>query len=177
MSRNAVEGCAAAGVALIALEREPWQAGEGDRWTHVPDLAGAVAALGEAPRWVFLAIGRQNLSAFAGAPQHHYLLRLVDQQHDLSSGGKFGNQCFLYGAQQPVRAQELASTLTIAQRAAAVSAAKVTIARAARFIGQNAVQLHGGMGMTEELKVSHNFRRLTMIAQRYARGELAQTVR
>jgi len=29
------------------------------------------------------------------------------------------------------------------------------------------VQLHGGMGMTEELKVSHNFRRLTMIAQRF----------
>ena len=82
MSRNAVEGCAAAGVALIALEREPWQAGEGDRWTHVPDLAGAVAALGEAPRWVFLAIGRQNLSAFAGAPQHHYLLRLVDPPTD-----------------------------------------------------------------------------------------------
>lgn len=36
------------------------------------------------------------------------------------------------------------------ERAAAVSAAKVTIARAARFIGQNAVQLHGGMGMTED---------------------------
>jgi len=78
MSRNAVEACAEAGFPLIALEREPWQAGEGDRWTHVPDLAAAVAALGEAPRRVFLAIGRQNLSAFAGAPQHHYLLRLVD---------------------------------------------------------------------------------------------------
>ncbi len=78
MSRNAVEACVEAGVALIALEREPWQAGAGDHWTHVPDLAGAVVALGEAPRRVFLAIGRQNLSAFAGAPQHQYLLRLVD---------------------------------------------------------------------------------------------------
>lgn len=78
MSRNAVEACAEAGIPLIALEREPWQAGAGDRWTHVPDLAGAVAALGETPRRVFLAIGRQNLDAFAGAPQHHYLLRLVD---------------------------------------------------------------------------------------------------
>lgn len=78
MSRNAVEASAATGRPLIALEREPWQATEGDRWTHVPDLAGAVAVLGETPRRVFLAIGRQNLDAFAGAPQHHFLLRLVD---------------------------------------------------------------------------------------------------
>ena len=34
-------------------------------------------------------------------------------------------------------------------------------------ISQEAVQLHGGMGMTEELKVSHTFRRLTMIAQTF----------
>lgn len=79
MSRNAVEACAGPQLPLIALEREPWQATEGDRWTHVPDLAGAVAALGPAPRRVFLAIGRQTLDAFAAAPQHHYLLRLVDQ--------------------------------------------------------------------------------------------------
>jgi len=50
-----------------------------------------------------------------------------------------------------------------AERARAVSAAKVTIARAARFVGQNAVQLHGGMGMTEELAVGHYFKRLTAI--------------
>jgi alkylation response protein AidB-like acyl-CoA dehydrogenase len=49
------------------------------------------------------------------------------------------------------------------ERARAVSAAKVTIARAARFVGQNAVQLHGGMGMTEELAVGHYFKRLTVI--------------
>lgn len=78
MSRNAVEACAATGTPLIALERETWAAAEGDRWTHVPDLASAVAALGDTPRRVFLAIGRQTLDAFAVAPQHHYLLRLVD---------------------------------------------------------------------------------------------------
>ena len=78
MSRNAVEAAVAAGIPLIALEREPWRATKGDRWTHVRDLAGAVAALGRAPRRVFLAIGRQTLDAFAVAPQHHYLLRLVD---------------------------------------------------------------------------------------------------
>jgi alkylation response protein AidB-like acyl-CoA dehydrogenase len=48
-------------------------------------------------------------------------------------------------------------------RARAVSAAKATIGRAARFIGQNAVQLHGGMGMTEELAIGHYFKRLTAV--------------
>lgn len=50
-----------------------------------------------------------------------------------------------------------------ATRARAVSAGKVTIGRAAGFIGQQAVQLHGGMGMTEELAIGHYFKRLTAI--------------
>ena len=53
------------------------------------------------------------------------------------------------------------------ERARAVSAAKVKIADAARVVSQESVQLHGGMGMTEELKISHTFRRLTMAAQRF----------
>ncbi len=52
-------------------------------------------------------------------------------------------------------------------RARAVSAAKVTVGRAARFIGQNAVQLHGGMGMTEELAIGHYFKRLTAVQYEY----------
>lgn len=54
-----------------------------------------------------------------------------------------------------------------AERARSVSAAKVTIARAARFIGQNAVQLHGAMGMTEELAIGHYFKRLTAIEREF----------
>jgi len=50
-----------------------------------------------------------------------------------------------------------------AVRRRAVSAAKAFIGKAARFVGQQAVQLHGGMGMTAELIVSHYFKRLTMI--------------
>ena len=79
MSGNAVAACTATGTPLIALERAPWTAGEGDRWTHVPDLAAAVAALDGPPQRVFLAIGRQHIDAFAAQPQHRYLLRLVDQ--------------------------------------------------------------------------------------------------
>ncbi len=48
-----------------------------------------------------------------------------------------------------------------ALRARSVSAAKATVGRAARFIGQQSVQLHGGMGMTEELAIGHYFKRLT----------------
>ena len=48
-------------------------------------------------------------------------------------------------------------------RARAVSAAKAHIGKAGRHVGQEAVQMHGGMGMTDELKVGHYFKRLTMI--------------
>jgi alkylation response protein AidB-like acyl-CoA dehydrogenase len=53
------------------------------------------------------------------------------------------------------------------ERKRVVSAAKIKIADACRHISQESVQLHGGMGMTEELKVSHTFRRLTTIAQTF----------
>jgi alkylation response protein AidB-like acyl-CoA dehydrogenase len=51
------------------------------------------------------------------------------------------------------------------ERARIVSAAKIKIADGARRISQESVQLHGGMGMSDELKVSHTFRRLTTIAR------------
>ena len=54
-----------------------------------------------------------------------------------------------------------------AERRRIVSAAKIKIADTARHVSQEAVQLHGGMGMTEELKISHTFRRLTTIAQTF----------
>jgi alkylation response protein AidB-like acyl-CoA dehydrogenase len=49
------------------------------------------------------------------------------------------------------------------ERARAVSSAKVAVAKACRAVGQGAVQLHGGMGMTEELAVGHYVRRATLI--------------
>src|SRR5438445_558635 len=58
-------------------------------------------------------------------------------------------------------------TAGAAARPRGASAAKVKIADAARHVSQEAVQLHGGMGMTEELKISHTFRRLTTIAQAF----------
>lgn len=86
MSAHAVAACEAAGVPLMALERPAWVPEPGDRWTRVPDIPAAVAALPEAPRRVFLAIGRQNLTPFAAAA-HHYLLRLVDPPEALPLPG------------------------------------------------------------------------------------------
>jgi alkylation response protein AidB-like acyl-CoA dehydrogenase len=57
-----------------------------------------------------------------------------------------------------------ASTGAVAR---SVSAAKIKIGDAARQISQESVQLHGGMGMSEELKVSHAFRRLTVLAREF----------
>ncbi|MFS4582494.1 cobalt-precorrin-6A reductase [Phaeobacter sp. C3_T13_0] len=79
MSTNAVQACTTAGVALCGYERPPWQAGAGDEWLHATSIDAAVDALPDSPARVFLAIGKQNLSQFAVKPQHHYLLRLVDQ--------------------------------------------------------------------------------------------------
>lgn len=52
---------------------------------------------------------------------------------------------------------------SVTNRARTISAAKVTIAQAGRFVGQQAVQLHGGMGMSVELSIGRYFKRLTVI--------------
>jgi alkylation response protein AidB-like acyl-CoA dehydrogenase len=50
-----------------------------------------------------------------------------------------------------------------AERRRAVAAAKYRVGQAARFVGQQAIQLHGGMGVTDELPASHYFKRLSTI--------------
>ena len=53
------------------------------------------------------------------------------------------------------------------ERRKAISAAKVQVGRSARHVGQEAIQLHGGIGMTNEYAVGHYFKRVTMIDQLY----------
>jgi alkylation response protein AidB-like acyl-CoA dehydrogenase len=54
-----------------------------------------------------------------------------------------------------------------AERAKAASAAKAHLGKASRFVGQQAIQIHGGMGMTDELNIGHYFKRLTVIDALY----------
>jgi pimeloyl-CoA dehydrogenase small subunit len=57
----------------------------------------------------------------------------------------------------------MAAEENAAERRNAIAAAKVQIGRSGKFIGQQAIQLHGGIGMTMEYKVGHYFKRVTMI--------------
>jgi pimeloyl-CoA dehydrogenase small subunit len=57
------------------------------------------------------------------------------------------------------------------ERATAVAAAKVQIGKSGRFIGQQSIQLHGGIGMTMEAKIGHYFKRLTMIENSFGDTE------
>jgi precorrin-6A/cobalt-precorrin-6A reductase len=77
MSANAIEAASAAGVPLLAAERPAWQKQPGDRWAQVPDMASAVAALGQAPRIVFSGTGSLALAELEAAPQHTYIIRLI----------------------------------------------------------------------------------------------------
>jgi alkylation response protein AidB-like acyl-CoA dehydrogenase len=57
------------------------------------------------------------------------------------------------------------------ERKAAVSLAKAKVARSANFVGQNAVQTHGGIGITQELAIGHYFKRATMIEGQFGSAD------
>ncbi|MGX7705062.1 cobalt-precorrin-6A reductase [Methylobacterium sp. Gmos1] len=86
ISRNAALASRAAGVPLLAVRRPPWRQVAGDDWCEVDSVAGAVPALGEAPRRVFLTVGRLELAAFAAAPRHRYLVRTIEPVGDALPG-------------------------------------------------------------------------------------------
>ncbi|CAN7220933.1 cobalt-precorrin-6A reductase [Pararhizobium sp. LjRoot235] len=78
ISQNAAMAARETGTPIFALRRPDWERQAGDRWTSVASVAEAAAVLGEPPRRVFLAIGRQEAFHFESAPKHHYLIRSVD---------------------------------------------------------------------------------------------------
>ena len=78
ISANAAEAAQRTGTPAMALRRPAWEQQPGDRWTPVGSAAEAVAALGDRPRKIFLALGRQELLPFEAAPQHSYVIRSVD---------------------------------------------------------------------------------------------------
>jgi precorrin-6A/cobalt-precorrin-6A reductase len=78
ISANAIAAARRSGVQLVALRRPPWIKVAGDRWIEASDVREAVRALGQTPRRVFVALGRNELAPFHDAPQHYYLIRSVD---------------------------------------------------------------------------------------------------
>lgn len=78
ISANARQAAADTGTPLLTLVRPAWQPMNGDNWTEVADATDAVRVLGARSQRVFLAMGRQEIAAFALEPQHHYLVRSVE---------------------------------------------------------------------------------------------------
>ena len=78
MSVNAAAAAVSAAVPCIAVCRPAWEERPGDRWTRVPGIPAAAAALGAAPQTVFLTVGRKELAPFRAAAQHRYIVRSVD---------------------------------------------------------------------------------------------------
>ena len=78
IKRNAAAACAATDVPLLAFSRAAWVSGPGDRWTLVDTISGAISALGDRPRRVFLTTGRIDIAQFRTAAQHFYLVRTID---------------------------------------------------------------------------------------------------
>jgi precorrin-6A/cobalt-precorrin-6A reductase len=85
MSRHAAQACPATGVRLLVFTRPPWERRSGDRWIDVETMEAAARALGPAPRRVFLTQGRSQLAAFAGAPQHRYLVRAIERPAEIDA--------------------------------------------------------------------------------------------
>ncbi len=63
------------------------------------------------------------------------------------------------------------------ERQGSVQAAKVQIGRSGRLIGQSAIQMYGGVGVTDEYKISHCFKRLTMIDKLFGDADYHLTKR
>lgn len=78
ISANAAEAAKAAEVPILALRRPAWMETPIDHWRQVDRMEDAVAALGDKPRRAFLALGRNEVRVFEGAPQHVYFIRSVD---------------------------------------------------------------------------------------------------
>lgn len=78
ISNNAVAASAAANVPLLAIERPPWTPANGDDWNEYDSIEAAIAALPGVPQHVFSGLGRQSIAALNAAPQHRYVIRVVD---------------------------------------------------------------------------------------------------
>lgn len=75
----------------------------------------------------------------------------------------------MFIAQQQAQSAALMANLKLgeADGARAVSAAKAAVAKYAKQVGESAIQIHGGIGMTDELNVGHYFKRLTLLEMLY----------
>ncbi|CCD94011.1 Precorrin-6A reductase [Bradyrhizobium sp. ORS 375] len=84
MSRHAVAACSTLSLPLASIRRKEWQRQGGDHWIEVDSAETAAGVLGQQASRVFLSLGRLELTAFAAAPQHHYIARTIDPPGDIA---------------------------------------------------------------------------------------------
>lgn len=77
MAANAAAGCARAGVPLLRLERPGWSEQPGDRWHRVGSIAEAAQAVATLGRRILLALGREEVAAFAALHDVWFLIRAI----------------------------------------------------------------------------------------------------
>ena len=138
------------------------------------DPAGGLAALERAVDLATVAACADALGAMTAVLQKTAAYLATRRQFDapLASFQVLQHRLVdLYGAVEASRSMVIYAALhagaPAAERARAASAAKTAVGERARFVGQQGVQLHGGVGMTEELDIGHYFRRLTLFQQAY----------
>jgi precorrin-6A/cobalt-precorrin-6A reductase len=78
MTANAVAAARQTAVPLLVVLRPVWVPAAGDRWIEVASMAEAAQALGPTPRRVLLTVGQKDLSPFATAPWHDYVIRSIE---------------------------------------------------------------------------------------------------
>jgi len=154
------DGTHAADIALSGVEAEP--------------LGEPGAALPVIERVVEAAIAATSAEA-VGAMETMLNMTVEYMKTRVQFGKPIGeNQALQHRATEMMIAMEQGRSLAMlaavmvddedaAQRAHELSTAKVGVGQAARFVSQNAVQLHGGIGMTDEYAVGHYFRRCMVI--------------
>jgi precorrin-6A/cobalt-precorrin-6A reductase len=84
ISAHAVAVCDTLSIPLASILRTPWTRENGDNWIEVETPDAAALALGTTPARVFLTLGRLELAAFAAAPQHYYIARIIDPAGDIA---------------------------------------------------------------------------------------------
>lgn len=78
ITTHAAQAAQQTGIPGFAIRRLAWEKQDGDCWHSAQNMTEATGLLGDTPRRVLLAIGRQEIAAFAKAPHHHYVIRSVD---------------------------------------------------------------------------------------------------
>jgi precorrin-6A/cobalt-precorrin-6A reductase len=82
ISGNAAQACQLSGVPLLVVERPPWERVEKDLWYEAADMQAAARLAAQLGTRVFLTVGRQDLTPFAGFPDRWFLIRSIEVPAD-----------------------------------------------------------------------------------------------